>query len=307
VATVTSIPWWATRFLACVRTLAIPPEIVAPGIKKQTFTMRARVYSAPVQQPLRVAFIGEPARLARCVDDKPSGGVEPLSIGVFPGEAPEALHARLAELRPDVVVVLGPGCPAGALVGVPAITLAYLAGPVEPAAAGPEAFDRVIAADSELAAEAEQAGLEVWRVLPLPVADSLYRPASRPPGPARARELDGSGLTGRLDQADVAVNRAPGAGPEAQYAVHACMAAGLLVLSAPLPWMPWLEPDIDFVAADGEERFGEALETLRREPAAFHRQRLGGRLKAEWMRASSVWVRVIGDLRRDVSAFGPGR
>jgi hypothetical protein len=85
------------------------------------------------------------------------------------------------------------------------------------------------------------------------------------------------------------------------------MAAGLLVLSAPLPWMPWLEPDIDFVAAAGEARLAEALETLRRDPAAFHRQRLGGRLKAEWMRASSVWARVVGDLRRDVSAFGRGR
>ena len=90
------------------------------------------------------------------------------------------------------------------------------------------------------------------------------------------------------------------------HAVHTCMAAGLLVLSVPLPSMPWLEPDIDFVAADRDERFAEALETLQREPAAFHRQRLGGRLKAEWMRASSVWARVVGDLRRDVSAFGPG-
>jgi hypothetical protein len=302
------MPWRATRFRACVRTLAIPPEIVAPGIKKQTFTMRARVYSAPVQQPAdRVAFVGQPARLAACVDETPSGGVEPLCVGVSPADAPDVLRARLTELRPDVVVALGPDCPGDALVGVSAITVAHLAEQFEPAGFRPEAFDRVIAADAGLAAEAERAGCEVWRVLALPVADGLYRPARRPPGPPRALELDGGELTGRLDQADVAVNRAPGAGPAAQHTVHTCMAAGLLMLSAPLPWMPWLEPDIDFVEADRDERFAEALETLRRDPAAFHRQRLGGRLKADWMRASSVWARVIGDLRRDVSAFGPGR
>jgi hypothetical protein len=270
--------------------------------------MRARVYSAPVQEPadLGVAFVGAPARLAACVDEAPSGGVEPLRVGVSPEDAPEELHARLTELRPDVVVVLGPDSPAGGLVGVPAIRVGHLAEPFEPATLEPDAFDRVIAADAALAAEAEQAGFEVWRVLPLSVADGLYRPAARPAGPARTLELDGSGPPGPLDQADVAVIRAPAAGPAAMHAVHTCMAAGLLVLSVPLPSMPWLEPDIDFVAADRDERFAEALETLQREPAAFHRQRLGGRLKAEWMRASSVWARVVGDLRRDVSAFGPG-
>jgi len=286
--------------------------------------MRARVYSAPVQQradpvvvraavvappsrTVRVAFVGTPARLAGCVDEAPGGGIEPLWIGVSEGDAPAELRSRLTELGPDVVVGFGPDCPADALTGVPAITVGYLAEPLEPATARPEAFDRVIAADSKLAAEAERAGTPVWRVFPLPVADGLYRPARRPVGPAQAVELDAGGPPGWADRADVAVNRAPALGPAGQHAVLTCMAAGLLVLSAPLPSMPWLEPDIDFVAADGDERFAEALETLRREPAAFHRQRLGGRLKAEWMRASSAWARVIGDLSRDVSAFGADR
>jgi hypothetical protein len=205
------------------------------------------------------------------------------------------------------VVVLGAVCPAGALAGVPAITVGYLADAFEPSAFGPDAFDRIIAADEQLAAEAELAGMEVWRVLALPVADGIYRPARRPAGPARVVEVGPSAPRGRPADADVAVNRGSEAGAAAQHAVLTCMAAGMLVLSAPLPSMPWLEPEIDYVAADREERFAEALETLRREPAAFHRQRLGGRLKAEWMRASSVWERVIGDLRRDVAAFGRGR
>ena len=144
-------------------------------------------------------------------------------------------------------------------------------------------------------------------MLALPVADRIYRPAERPAGAARTLELDGSAAPGPLDGADVAINRVHEPGPAATHAVHMCMAAGLLVLSVPLASMPWLEPDIDFVAADRDERFGEALDTLGRDPAAFHRQRLAGRQKAEWLRASSVWARLVGDLRRDVSAFGRGR
>src|SRR5215213_6896054 len=97
--------------------------------------MRARVYCAPVQQrpdpagvraavvappsrTVRVAFVGAPGRLAACVDQATSGGVEPLRIAVSPGEAPEALQCRLTELRPDVVALLGPDCPAGAVAGL---------------------------------------------------------------------------------------------------------------------------------------------------------------------------------------------
>jgi len=271
--------------------------------------MRAWVYSAPVHHRAdsRVAFVGQPARLAACVHEAPGGGVEPLLIGVSPGDAPDALNSRLTELGPDVVVVLGPDCPPGALAQTGAITVRYLADRFDAAALEREAFDRLIAADAGLAAEAERAGSPVWRVLPLPVADGIYRPARRPAGAARVVELDGSGPPGPGDDADVAVNRAPASSPVAEHAILTCMAAGRLVVSAPLPSMAWLEPDIDFVSAARDERFEEALETLRREPAAFHRQRLGGRLKAEWMRASSVWARVIGDLRRDLSAFGSDR
>jgi hypothetical protein len=271
--------------------------------------MRARVYSAPVQERAdsRVAFVGPPARLAACVGEAPSGGVEPLLIGVSPGDAPGALESRLGELAPDVVVALGAGLTPAALGGMPAITVGYLAEPSELPAVAPGAFDRVIAADAGLAEEAERAGSPVWRVFPLPVADGLYRPARRPVGTARVVELDGSLPPGPADDADVAVSRAPASSPAAEHAVLTSMAAGLLVVSAPLPSMAWLEPDIDYVSAGRDERFAEALETLRHEPAAFHRQRLGGRLKAEWMRASSVWARVIGDLRRDLSAFGSDR
>jgi hypothetical protein len=255
------------------------------------------------ERAVRVAFVGTPERLAACTDDAASGGVEPhrLSIGA---DEHGALQDRLGELDPDVVVALGGQVPATAITGLPWVTLGYLAGPLEP---GWDGFDRLIAAGEALAADAERAGVEVWRVLPLPVADRFFRPARRPNADPRVVEVEASVEPERLDAADVAVSRASEELPETDHAVLTCMAAGLLVVSSPLRMLPWLEPDIDFVEADREERVAEALRVLRQDPSAFHRQRLGGRLKAERMRASSVWARLVEDLRRDVSAFGRGR
>jgi hypothetical protein len=254
------------------------------------------------ERAVRVAFVGTPERLAACTDDAPSGGVEPhrLSIGA---DEHGALQDRLGELDPDVVVALGGRVPP-TITGLPWLTLGYLAGPLEPRWDG---FDRLIAAGDALAVDAERAGVEVWRVLPLPVADRFFRPARRPNEDARVVEVEASVEPERLDGADVAVSRTSAAVPDTDHAVLTCMAAGLLVVSAPLPSLPWLEPDIDFVEADGAERVARALDTLREDPSAFHRQRLGGRLKAERMRASSVWARLVQDLRRDVSVFGRTR
>jgi hypothetical protein len=255
------------------------------------------------ERAVRVAVVGTPERLAACTDDAAPAGVEPhrLSIGA---DDHGALQDRLAELDPDVVVALGGGVPATAVTGLPWLTLGYLAGPLEP---GWDGFDRLIAAGDALAADAERAGVEVWRVLPLPVADRFFGPARRPNGDAHVVEVEASVEPERLDHADVAVSRTSAAAPDTDHAVLTCMAAGLLVVSAPLPSLPWLEPDIDFVEAGGAERVARALDTLREDPSAFHRQRLGGRLKAERMRASSVWARLVQDLRRDVSVFGRAR
>ena len=255
------------------------------------------------ERAVRVAFVGTPERLAACTDDAASGGLEPHRLSTGAGE-PRTLRDRLHELDPGVVVALGSGFPITALTGLSALTLGYLAEPFEP---GWDGFDRIIAADDMLAGDAERAGVQIWRVLALPVADRFFRPAHRPTGEARVVDVGSRLEPERLDDADVAVSRTSEASPDADHAILACMAAGLLLASAPLPSLPWLEPDIDFVDAAGEERVAEVLDILREDPSAFHRQRLGGRLKAERMRASNVWARLVQDLRRDVSAFGRGR
>ena len=254
------------------------------------------------QRPVRVAFVAAPERLAGCTHDAASGGVEPhrLSIGA---DEPGALQDRLRELNPDVMVALGGGAHVATITGLPGLTLGYLADPLEP---GWDRFDRLIAADEAHAADAERAGVEVWRVLALPVADRFFRPGRRPSGQARVVELDPTLEPERLHDAHVGVSRTGGGAPGLDHAIHTCLAAGVLLVSPPLLSLPWLEPDIDFVEADSEERVAEVLESLREDPSAFHRQRLGGRLKAERMRASSVWARLVQDLRRDVSAFGRG-
>ena len=249
-----------------------------------------------------MAFVGTPEWLAGCTHDAASGVVEPHRLSIL--DEPGALKDRLRELDPDVLVALGGGVPVTEIAGPPWLTLGYLAEPLEP---GWDRFDRLIVADNTLAADAERAGVEIWRVLPLPVADRFFRPARRPSGEARVVELDTSPEPERLAGGDVAVRSAGAAVPETAHAILTCMAAGLLVVSSPIPSLPWLEPDIDFVETDGEERVAETLDTLRKDPSAFHRQRLGGRLKAERMRASSVWSRLVADLGRDVAAFGRGR
>ena len=255
------------------------------------------------ERAVRVALVGAPERLAGCTHDAASGGVEPHRLSID-ASGPGALQDQLRELDPDVVVALGGGVPVTAITDLRGLSLGYLAGPVE---AGWDGLDRVIAAGDALAADAERAGVEIWRVLPLPVADRFFRPARRPMGEPRVVEIGATQEPSALDGADVAVNRESEPGPATDHAILACLAAGLLLVSPPLPSLPWLEPDIDFVEATGDERVADVLSTLREAPSVFHRQRLGGRLKAERMRASSVWARLVEDLRRDVSAFGRSR
>jgi hypothetical protein len=260
----------------------------------------------------RLALIGEAAQIAACAHEAGGGGVEPflLDSHVEPGP----MLDRLASFSPDVIVTFQPELAlADALAKLDAVKVAYLidspvTGELESVRRG--SFDRVIAADAAIAGATELAGIPVWRVLSLPVADRLYRPAGRPAGPVRAlrvgRGLRVQELESRLDGADVAVNIGGEHRPASEHTVLVCMAAGLLILSEPLSSIPGLEPDVDFVSIEGERQLLEMLETLRHEPAAFHRQRLGGRMKAERMRASSVWSRVFGDLGRDLAAFGRG-
>ena len=281
---------------------------------------------APVDAPLRVAFLG-PAACGTCA----AGDLEPTFVDLRERGDEGLLHAALARTAPHAVVVLAPELlPAGALAGVRAPTLAIAA----PGAAAPDPsrFDRILAAPGhEVAA--------TWRSRLLPVDDRLFAPVT----PARAapralflgrstehREwfltpakhgydvvhyasgLTGAALHGALAGADIGIalhlggEEAGGARGVPQSAlVH--LAAGHLLLAERLAPTCGLEPGIDFLEVGSPEALVTLLFQLRLRPSAYERVRLRGRRKAEEHRASRVWPRLVADLLDDIRVFGTAR
>ena len=254
---------------------------------------------------LRVSLVGAPPELAADAD----------GLQVTTAEAPD----------PDahVVVVFDPQEP----VDVRGVTIGWFTqvlrhprarsrpdnSDLAPAAPPAGAFDRVISADPGLAEH-----VDVWRSLPLPVADELFadvevareRPvvawaAGPPRDEAKLAELvlAPAGSPG----AHVVVNIHPDHWPRFEPEVARHLAAGRLVISEQLAPLHGLEPDLDFLQADDPDRILDFLWTLERFPAEFDRVRHRGRLKAEYFRASRVWPRLIHDLLLDVREFGTAR
>ncbi|HEV7494430.1 hypothetical protein, partial [Baekduia sp.] len=150
--------------------------------------------------PVRVAFVGQRTYFEPCALSAPAGGLIPSFIDYRGGSETGPLHDALRRCAPHVVVVFRPDAlPAGALDGVDAPVLGVLTEPLprsdrephpnydynlaELGRIDPGNVDRVIGFDPygwDAAAEL----LPMWRCLPLPVDDRLYRtprPSHRPP------------------------------------------------------------------------------------------------------------------------------
>jgi len=198
----------------------------------------------------------------------------------------------------------------------------------------PANFDRIVSFDPLIVPVASEL-MAIWRSLPLPVADRFYAPARRlgdrrpqmlfvgRSTPHResfltkakhefdllhvAFGLGASELEEVMGAHDVAINLHNEPYPSFENRVCLHLAAGHLVLSEELSPTHGLEPGIDYLQiADGDDllRIGHELAI---DPDAHHRVRVRGRRKAEEFRASRVWPRVIGDLMRDLAAFGTDR
>lgn len=306
---------------------------------------------APAGPPLRVAFVGQRTFFEACALDGAHDGLHGTFLEFRAGADVEPLLARLAELRPDVTVAFRPEIvPPGAFAGLPGAVLGFLTEPLprspeqtnrdlegrraELRRADPANFDRLVAFDplvAELAADA----LDVWRSVPLPVADRLFAPAvPEPHAPARAlfvgrstphRErmltpakhrfdllhvafgVDVDRLAGLLAEHDVAVNLHTDAFPSFENRVALHLAAGHLVLSEPLEPRHGLEPGADYLEVRSPDDVVAALELLERDPGAWRGVRMRGRQSAERFRASRVYRRLLDDLRADLAAFGSPR
>lgn len=201
-------------------------------------------------------------------------------------------------------------------------------------AADPSNFDRIVSFDPTIAPTADQY-VRVWRSVPLPVADECFaddRGWSTPPRvvfigrstehresflvPVKhefdvlhiAHGIHGEELARFLrEEVEVGINlhNEPYATFENRVPIH--LAAGNLVLSEPLSPAHGLEPNIDFVEVGSPAALEAALHHLHNYPRIYERIRLRGRRKAEAFRASRVWPRLIGDLFRDLAAFGSER
>jgi hypothetical protein len=197
----------------------------------------------------------------------------------------------------------------------------------------PANFDRIVSFDPLIVPTADEY-MPVWRSLPIPVADRLYADVRRIEGtpqmlfvgrstphresflrPTKA-EFDllhiafgvaAAELERAMREHQVAINLHNEPYPSFENRVCLHLAAGHLVISESLSPTHGLEPGIDYLEVGRPDELLRIARSLARFPDAYHRVRVRGRRKAEEYRASVVWPRLMGDLLRDLVAFGTAR
>jgi hypothetical protein len=197
----------------------------------------------------------------------------------------------------------------------------------------PDNFDRIISFDPLIVPTADRF-MPVWRSVPIPVADRIFAPVRRIEGPPRMlfvgrstphRESFLAPTKGEFDVLHVAFGVAAAELEEVMRSHHVAinlhnepypsfenrvclhLAAGHLVISETLNPTHGLEPGIDYLEVGRSDDLLRIARSLSRFPDAYHRVRVRGRRKAEDYRASRVWPRLVGDLLRDLVAFGTHR
>lgn len=287
----------------------------------------------PLDRPLRVAFLGAPAWLSACCPPAASKGMLAGRFAHVPGDDPELLARDVGGWRPDACVIFAPASlPPAMLSELPGARLGIvLAGLTEePQGYSGEGLHRLASFRPELTGEAVGAG-RLWRAFPPPVADELYapvRPLHHPPramsiGRATAHREElltpakhhndllqaihgvaGAELVELLGEHDVGVYVPPWPGPGfgQQAGVH--LAAGQLLVAQPLWPLHGLERGIDYVQFHAAEELVWILDRMARFPEMHQRERVRGRMKAEWFRASRLFGRIVEDLLADLAAFG---
>lgn len=181
-------------------------------------------------------------------------------------------------------------------------------------------FDRFISYDP-LIAETLSTFVDVWRSLPLPVDDKFYSEVTVGKSlnpkfgflgrPTRYRDqfilpalhendflYIAHGATGPmleyvLSKLDVGINLHNEAYLNFENRVPLHLASGHLVMSDELSPTHGLEVGIDYLPVQSAHQFLESLRKVRQEFGAFDLMRLRGREKAEYFRASRIYLEVI--------------
>jgi hypothetical protein len=301
--------------------------------------------------PVRVAFVGQRTYFEACAMAAPARGVIPSFVDFRGGAQIAPLLDALARIDPHVVVAFRPEIlPPGAMASVRAPVVGFLTEPLprpgrdnhpnlgynldELRKADRGNVDRVINFDPygwDAAAEL----LPLWRSMPLPVDDRLYRtprPSRRPPQvifigySTMHREQSLLGLKHEFDLRhyahalmgqelrEVLAGADAGINLHGERWVHSFenrvllhLAAGHLVFTEKLEPPYGLEPGIDVLEVDDPDELDLRVHQLQQMPDMYDRVRIRGHHKSRQFRASEVWPRVISDLFDDLVAFGTAR
>ncbi len=304
--------------------------------------------------PLRLAFVGQQTYFRACALDEQSSRVHTTFVDFRAGRDAALMRAQLDAFAPHAVVVFRPETiPAGVLADLPAAIVGFLTEPISRAADGDRGamhwdlearrrdmrgldranVDRIVSFDPMIVPTADEF-MEVWRSLPIPVADRLYRPVRRIAGTPRmlfvgrstvhrerflldvkhrfdclhvAFGIQVDELEGLLDRHHITFNIHNEPYPSFENRVFLHLAAGHLVISEPLSPTHGLEPGFDYLEVQHPEDLLAVATEARAFPDAFHRVRVRGRQKAELVRASRVWPALVRDLFADIAAFGTHR
>jgi hypothetical protein len=287
--------------------------------------------------PRRLAFVGQRVFFELCSLEHAVDGLEPAFLDFRHDADPGPLRAALEDLDPDVIWVWRPEIvPPGLLHGLRAKRVGYLTEPLprpgddDPhpdlvqrleylRATDPSNFDRIVSFDPLIVPTVQQ-HLNVWRSLPIPVADRVYQPRGGRDGavfvgrstshreeflgPVKhdfdvvhvAHGFAGDRLIGLLRDASVVINLHNEPYPTFENRVPTALAAGALVVSEPLSPTHGLVPGADYVEVSTPWDLWRILAEARRAPHAFAATRAAGRRAAERFRASRVFPRVVADL-----------
>ena len=313
-------------------------------------------YPAPPDgAPLRLAFVGQQTYFRACALEEDSSRVCTAFFDFRAGRDPDLLRQQLARFAPHAVVVFRPETlPAGLLADLPAAILGFLTEPIsrETGPTQPRGLhwdlegrrrdmrgldranvDRIVSFDPLIVPTADEF-MEVWRSLPIPVADRLYRPVRRVHGTPRmlfvgrstvhrerflidvkhrfdclhvAFGIQVEELETLLDRHHITFNIHNEPYPSFENRVLLHLAAGHLVISEPLSPTHGLEPGFDFIEVSHPEDLLAVATEAHAFPYTFHRVRVRGRHKAELVRASRVWPALVRDLFADIASGGTHR
>ena len=297
--------------------------------------------------PLRLAFVGQSTFFRACTPDLDDDGTLTTFIEFRQGADPRPMRSALDAFAPDVVVVFRPEIlPPGVLADLDAAIVGFLTEPIPRTSGGrphpdlakrrrdleqmdPRNVDRIVSFDPFILPAADPV-MPVWRSLPIPVADRLYRdvtPMQDLPrilfvgrstphresflGPAK-REFDvlhvafGAGadeLESLLADHEVCLNLHNEPYPSFENRVCLHLAAGHLVVTEPLSPTHGLTPGLDHLVAATPQELVTILRELSSDPSRYEAVRVRGRLKADEYRASTVFTTLASDLLVDLAAF----